>query len=893
MADATRTTRFRFWLWLIRVIGVIVPLRLRANWRREWEAELRHREEMLAGWDRLDWRSKLDLWRRSTSAFWDALWLQPKRLEDEMFQDLRFGARMLLRHKGMTSIAVVTLALGIGANTAIFSVVNGVLLRPQPYRDPQRLVMVWATKPQYLVNPINSAEFVDLRDQNQSFEHVAAFQPLSLNITQGGEPEVLGGTRASASLFTLLGVEAALGRTFLAEEDQPGANLVVVLGHGLWQRRFGSDPKIIGQTISLNNEPYTVVGVAPPGFQFPRKGDMPVEWLYSDAIDFYTPLALTPEQISRRRTALAVIARLKPQRSLEQARAEAAGFAERLKRQYPAANREKGMRVVELRQHVTGRVRLALLVLQVAVGFVLLIACANVANLLLVRAAARQKEMAIRAAMGAGRWRVVRQLLTESLLLAMLSGSLALLASFWSVNLLRKTLPDNLPRTDEIGIDGQVFGFMFLISLLAGVLFGLLPALQSSRLNLSDALKEGGRSHGGISSHRIRNLLVVSEVALALTLLIGAGLMLRSFLRLMSIDPGINTRNALTMEINLPPSKYQPPQRAAFFQQLLERLRALPGARSAGAGYPLPLSGTDEGVGLIIEGLPPADPRQWRTVGPRIVGGDYFNALQIQVKSGRVFTDSDGRDTPPVVVINDALAREYWPNQDPIGKRVSFDSRDGQPHWREIIGVVGDVRYLGLDHGLEPEIYIPFIQFDGALPLTLVVRANGAPRSVIAAVRKEVQAIDKDQPISSIKTLDELLEKSVAQRRFNLWSLGIFGGVALALAAVGIYGVMSFLVAQRAHEIGIRMALGAQQRDVLKLVVGRGLRLVLIGLGVGGAGALALTRLLRNLLFEVSATDPLTFGLIAMLLLGVALIACYLPARRATKVDPLAALRQE
>jgi putative ABC transport system permease protein len=892
MADATRTTRFRFWLWLIRLVGVIVPRRLRANWRREWEAELRHREELLAQWDRLDWRSKLDLLRRSTSAFWDALWLQPKRWEDEMIQDLRYGARMLLRHKGMTFIAVITLALGIGANTAIFSVVNGVLLSPLSYRDPQRLVMVWGTKPQYLVNAINSAEFVELRDQNQSFEHVAAFQPLTLNITQGGEPEVIGGTRASANLFTLLGVEPKLGRTFHPEEDQPGANRVVILSHGLWQRRFGSDPKIVGQTIALNNEPYTVVGVAPPGFQFPRKGDMPVEWLYSDAIDFYTPLAFTPEQIARRRTSLAVIARLKPQFSIQQAHAEMTWFAERLKQQYPDAYRDKGMRVVELRQHVTGGVRLALLVLQVAVGFVLLIACANVANLLLVRAAARQKEMAIRAAMGAGRGRVIRQLLTESLLLAILSGALALLMSFWIVNLLRKTLPDNLPRADEIGIDGHVFGFMFLISLLAGALFGLVPALQSSRLNLSDTLKEGGRSHGGISSQRIRSALVVSEVALALALLIGAGLMVRSFVRLISVDPGIDTQNVLTMDIRLPRSKYDQPQRTAFFQQLHERLRSLPGVQSVGAVYPLPLSGTDEGVGLSLEGLPPADPGHQRIAGPRIVGGDYFNALQIQVKAGRVFTGGDGRDTPPVVVINEAMAREYWPNQNPVGKRVSFDSRDGRPLWREIVGIVGDVRHLGLDRGLRPEIYIPFIQFGGP-PSTLVARANGAPRSLIAAIRKEVQAIDKDQPISNIHTLDELLDKSVAQRRFNLWSLGIFASVALALAAMGIYGVMSYLVAQRKHEIGVRMALGAQPRDVLKMVVGRGLRLVLVGLGVGLVGALALTRLLRNLLFEVSATDPLTFALIATLLLGVALLACYLPARRATKVDPLVALRQE
>jgi putative ABC transport system permease protein len=811
---------------------------------------------------------------------------------EEIWQDLRYGARMLRKDPVFTFIAIATLALGIGGNTAIFSVVNGVLLRPLPYKDPQRLVMVFAPKRLDQEFLISSGGFTVLRNQNQVFEHVAAFLPMldSSSITGDGEPEFLGGVTVSANLFTLLGVEARYGRTFLPEEEKPGANRVVVISHRLWQRRFGSDHQIVGRTISLNSEPYTVVGVMPPGFQFPLDG-VSTGWLPRQ-IDIYIPLALTPEEINNQRKVLPVIARLKSQVGIEQAQADMTGVAARIKRQYPGANKDESIRLAPYHQQMVGRVRLALLVLLGAVGFVLLIACANVANLLLARAAGRRKEMAVRAALGAGRRRVIRQLLTENMLLAMLSGSLALLVAFWGVGLLRTIIPENLPRADEIGIDGGVFGFTLLISLGAGILFGLIPALQASKVNLSDALKDGGRSSGGDGHNRLRNLLVVSEVALALALLTGAALMLRSFVRLMNVDPGLDPRNVLTVDIRLSRNKYSRRQQAAFFQQLLERLRALPGIQAAGAVYPMPLSGMEENIGFEIEGQPPPTPGEQRTAGPRGVSHGYFKAQGIQLLKGRDFTESDGGDTPPVVVINEALARRYWPNQDPIGRRISFDSRNGQTVWRQIVGVVNSVRHMALSEEPRSEVYIPFAQYPLAF-MTLVARTDGAPLGYVAAVRSQVQAVDKDQPISNVRTMEERLASTVSQRRFNLILLAIFACLALSLAAIGIYGVMSYLVAQRTHEIGVRMALGAQTGDVLRLVIRQGMTLTLTGVLIGLITAFGLTRLLRNLLFDLSATDPLTFFVTALLLALVALLACYLPARRATKVDPLVALRCE
>ncbi|HZF37447.1 MAG TPA: ABC transporter permease [Blastocatellia bacterium] len=809
---------------------------------------------------------------------------------EDLWQDLRYGARMLVKNPGFTLVAVITLALGIGANTAIFSVVNGVLLRPLPYKDPQRLVMVFAPRRLDQESLISSGGFTVLRGQNQVFEQVAAFLPMldSSSITGDGDPEFLGGVTVSANLFTLLGVEAKYGRTFLPEEEKPGANRVVVLSHHLWQRRFGSDQKIVGRTISLNNEPYTVVGVMPPGFQFPLDR-MLTGWLPRE-IDIYIPLALTPEEINNQRKVLPVIARLKSQVSIEQAQIEMTGVAARIKRQYPDTNIDESIRLAPYHQQMVGRVRLALLVLLGAVGFVLLIACANVANLLLARAAGRRKEIAVRVALGAGRWRVIRQLLTENVLLAMLSGLLALLLAFWGVGLLQTIIPENLPRADEIGIDGGVFGFTLLISLGAGILFGLVPTFHASRVNLNDALKDGGRSSGGSGHNHLRNLLVVSEVALALALLIGAGLMLRSFIRLISVDPGLDPRNVLTVDIKLSRSKYSRPQQAVFFQQLLERLRALPGIQAAGAVYPMPLSGMEEDVWFDIEGQPPPAPGEHRTAGPRGVSPGYFKAQGIQLLKGRVFTESDGGDTPPVVVINEALARRYWPNQDPVGRRVSFDSRNGQSVWSEIVGVVKSVRHMALSEEPRSEIYIPFTQHPLAF-MTLVARTDGAPLNFVATVRSQVQAVDKDQPISNVRTMEERLASTVSQRRFSLILLAIFAGLALSLAAIGIYGVMSYLVTQRRHEIGVRMALGAQTGDVLRLVIRQGMALALTGVLIGLIAAFGLTRLLKSLLFDLSATDPLTFFATALLLALAALLACYLPARRATKVDPVVALR--
>jgi putative ABC transport system permease protein len=812
---------------------------------------------------------------------------------ETLIQDLRYGLRTLMRSSGFAFVAVLTLALGIGSHTAIFSVVNGVLLRPLPYYEAERLVMVWADRPILQAQiglpdfPVAVADFIDWRNQNQVFEQMAAIFPTRMNLTSGGEPESVITLRATASLFPLLGARFVVGRAFLPEEDRAGAGRVVI-SHGLWQQRYGADPNIIGQKIILDNYAYTVIGVTAPDFQFPRRGEIPVYYGVTGKVDLYLPIAFTPEQMNNRRVnPLTVIARLKPGISLQQASAEMNTIARRLTEQYPVTNTDKGVRLVPLQQQAVGKARIALLVLLSAVGFVLLIACANVANLLLARAAGRQKEMAIRTALGANRWRVVQQLLTESLLLAISGGAAGLLLAWWGVELLLAIAPDNLPRAYDIRLDTRVAGFTLLISLLTGIVFGLLPALQSSKIDLGETLKEGGRDAAGLLRRRLRGFLVVSEVALAFVLLIGAGLLIRSFARLTEVDPGLDPRGVLTMDIALPFAKYRDGRGLTFFQQTLERVRALPGVEAAATVFPLPLSGGHTSGGFAIEGRQsPTD--QTFNAGFRFISPDFFKTFRIPLIKGRLLTESDGAKTPPVVVVNESLTRIYFPNEDPLGKRITPNGDVA----RVIVGVVEDVKHSALDKQAKPELYRAIAQFPVTF-MTLAVRTSGDPMQMLAAVREQVWAVDKDLPIINIETMERLMAKSVAPRQFNLLLLGAFALVGLALAGVGLYGVMSYTVMQRTREIGVRMALGANSGDVLRLVIGEGMKLALIGALLGLGGALALMRLLKSLLFDVSATDPLTFIVIATVLIIVALLACWIPARRATKLDPMTTLRSE
>ena len=806
-----------------------------------------------------------------------------------LWQDLRYGARMLVKQPGFTSIAVLTLGLGIGANTAIFSVVNAVLLRPLPFEQPDRLVMVWQTNMQTgsLQDPASFLNLVDWQQQNQVFEQIAAFMPRGISLTDIDEPEQLPGSFVSANLFPALGVTPTLGRTFLPDEDRPGGGRDVILSHGLWQRRFGGDPDIIGKALTLNGASHTVVGVMPADFQFPIPGQFPIP-----PTQLWVPLAIDPGQENRGDRSLFAVGRLKSGVTAGQAQAEMTLIARRLEQQYPDANTGSGVKVVPLHEQVVGRLRPALLVLLGAVGFVLLIACANVASLLLSRAAARQKEIAIRAALGAGRLRLVRQLLTETVLLTLMGGTLVLLLAYVGMDSLKAGLPPNLPRADEISIDRQVLGFSFVVSLFTGLVFGLVPAWQASRPDLNEVLKEGGgKGAGGQGRSRARNVLTVAEVAAAFVLLVGAGLLIKSFYRLQQVNLGFNPERALSVPLALTTVRYRDGgARLAFVEQVAQRLKGLPGVQAVGGVTTLPLSSNYSTGTFAVEGRPP-DPGESNIANVRAATPDYFRAMEIPLIGGRAFTEEDTFQAPAVTVINETLARRYWPGENPIGKRIISPARaDGT--LTTVVGMVGDVRNDGLDDEPKPELYFPYAQ-NRQTHLAIVVRTANYPAGLMAAVRREVWAVDKNLPLANLSTLEQLLDKTIAQRRFNLLLLGMFAGVALVLAAVGIYGVMSYAVTQRTHEIGVRMALGAQTSNVLRMVVGQGIRLALVGIAIGLGAALALTRLMASLLYEVSATDPLTFAVIALMLAAVALVACYVPARRATRVDPMLALRYE
>jgi putative ABC transport system permease protein len=813
---------------------------------------------------------------------------------DTLLKDIRYGIRSLSNRRAFTAIAVITLALGIGANTAIFSVVNAVLLRPLPFHDAEQLVTLWERNPKqgYEQNPPAAGNYVDWREQNRVFAQMAIYVPSRrFNLSLGDQPEQINGAVVSTSLFELLGVHPVQGRTFSSEEEQPGNDQVALISHNLWQRHFAGDPNSVGRTITLDSKTYTIVGVMPEGFQFPGGSGTVLRIFTPAAAELWVPLALDADTLSQRSShSLNVIGRLKPGITVAQATAEMDAIQQRLEQQYPTFYVGSHVKVVPLAEQIVGTARQPLLILWGAVALVLLISCANVANLLLSRSSTRRKEFALRAALGAGRLRIIRQLLTESLVLSLAGGIAGTLLAAWGVHVLSTIVPPDFPRRGEIEIDGWVLGFTLLISVLTGIIFGLAPAIQSTKLDLVDALKAGGRNSAG-SSHRhsLRSLLVMSEMALALILLIGAALMIQSFLRLRQVGAGFTPDSVLTMQVSLPSYSYPRDRRAAVFQQLLERAQSVPGVQVVGAAKHLPLSGDNMNFAFDIEGRP-FPPGRSPGADCRFVTPAYFKALRIPLIKGRVFADSDGPQAPPVLLINKAMADRFFPNEDAIGKRLQLGINNfaGQ-----IVGIVGNVKHVGLDAEVNDEVYLPYSQAPFSIDMTLLVRTSGDPMSLAGAMRNELATVDKQISIGKVRTMDTIMAESVAQHRFRTLLLGLFGVSALLLASVGIYGVMSYAVTQRTKEIGIRMALGAQVSDVRKLVMRNGMTLALIGVAIGLAGAYGLTRLMTSLLFGISATDAWTFVGVSAVLMAVALIACYIPARRATKFDPLVALRYE
>jgi putative ABC transport system permease protein len=805
--------------------------------------------------------------------------------------DVRYAFRTLRGNPGFAIVVLLTLALGIGANAAIFSVVNAVLLRPLPYRDADRLMVIWGDLRRPGLNdiPASAGEYVDYRDRNRLLEQVAAYDTVGFNLTGGAEPERVDGAVVTTTFFSLLGASAQIGRTFIPAEDQPGRDRVVVLSHALWTRRFNANPSIVGQTIPVDGRPAQVVGVMPAAFEFPDR-----------TIEIWKPFLLDADALSdnnRGSHGYTALARLKAGVSRQQAQTDLNAVTATFKLDHPGNYRNGfGATLRPLQEEIVGDTGRPLLVLLAAVGVVLLIASANVANLLLARAASRRKEIALRTALGASRGRLVRQLITESVLVSLIGGLLGLGLATWGVNLLLASAPDSIPRLHEVGVDARVAAFTALVSLATGLVFGLVPALRASRAPLNDALKEGGRGSGGGAHGFAGRALVVSEVALSLVLLIAAGLLIHSFTRLQDVAPGFDTSRLLTFRISLPESRYTTFEKGqSFFDELFSNVRRNPGVRAAAAINAMPFSGSGGSRTFHVEGREEKRPEDQPEEQLRIVTEGYFDAMGIPIVAGREFTERDSLNRPRVAVVNDALARKHWPHESPIGRRVSFST--DEPHWYEIVGVAGNIKHRALDAADRPELYVPYRQplFSGwtVRPMYVVVRTAGDPPSNVATIRREVARLDRDQPISDVRTMDERIGRSLSGRRFNMVLLALFAGLALTLAAVGIYGIVAYSVTERTHEIGVRVALGAQRRDVIAMVVGQGMTMAATGTAIGVAAAAALARLMSSLLFGVSAVDPATFVAIPALLIGVALAACYVPARRATRVDPLQTLRAE
>lgn len=797
--------------------------------------------------------------------------------------DLRFAFRQLRKSPGFAAVTILTLALGIGACTAIFSVVNAVLLRPLDYPDPARLVVIRETQlpefPEFTVSPPN---YLDWEKQTKSFENLAAYSGSRINLTGDGEPQQLIGVKATAHYFDVYGIKPALGRTFLPEEDAPGKNRVAVLSYPFWHRVFGGAADVVGRPIQLNGEPYTVVGVAPPGFGIASK------------VDAWMPMAFDPKETAndnRGAHYLNVVGRLRPGVTVAQAEAELRVLAAQLATQYPDSNKGWGIFMMPLQDYGVRDVRTVLYTLLGAVGCVLLIACANIANLLLARATARHREISIRAALGASRARLVRQLLTESVLLALCGGLAGILLARWGLDALLALAPASLPRVADIHLDTGVLVFSLALSVITGLVFGIAPAWLAARADVNEALKQGSRgSTEGGARGRLRSALVVIEVTFALMLLGGAGLLARSFMQLAHVDPGFAPENATILRLSLPEKKYAlPEQQTAFADALLERMKTLPGVQAAGLTQSMPLVG-DYVLGFNIEGRPAIAPSDLPNTNYYAVTPEYFRAMGIRLVRGRIFTVRDDAKAPRVAIINETLARQHFPNEDPIGKRINITN--GPDTWREIIGIVGDIKQYGVDKATSNQSYEPFAQVPFS-SLNVVIRTSGPPAALLGAIRPTVYAVDKDQPIGTIRPLEEIMADSIARQRFAMTLLTVFSLVALVIAAVGIYGVMAYSVVQRTGEFGIRMALGAQQRDVLRLVLTQGGKLVGLGLIIGLAATLAASRAMGSMLFNTSAQDPLTLGTITLLLGAVALVACLLPASRATKVNPIEALRSE